>query len=155
MLELYKPKKEELYYRRALLGDEATMAYNAKWGGTIAFSRQNWDSWYERWLLADEKERYYRYLYSWKEQSYVGEVCYRYDALYGEYIVSIIVEAKHRGKGYGGTGLRLLIEAARQNGIEKLCDDIAIGNPSVKLFLREGFREVWRNEDCVMMERAL
>ena len=155
MLKLCKPEAEDLSYRSALLMDEATMAYNEKWGGTIDFSRQKWDAWYEKWLLSDEKERYYRYLYSQELQTFVGEVAYRFDETYGVHIASIIVEANYRGKGFGRAGLRLLMEAAKENGITKLCDDIAADNPSVALFLQEGFREVWRNEDCVMVEKIL
>ena len=85
----------------------------------------------------------------------MGEASYRYDEGYGEYIVNIIIEHKHRGKGYGREGLRLLMDAAKANGVEKLCDDIAADNPSIALFKEMGFSEEWRNDDAAMMAKTL
>ena len=71
------------------------------------------------------------------------------------YSVLLIIEHKHRGKGYGREGLRLLMDAAKANGVEKLCDDIAADNPSIALFKEMGFSEEWRNDDAVMMAKTL
>ena len=155
MITLHKPELKDLEYRQLLLADKDTMLYNQKWGGTIDFPKENWEAWYKRWVSSDDSERYYRYFYSEDTQSFVGEVSYHYDTQYQAYIVSIIVEAKYRGAGYGKEGLLLLIEAAKANGIAKLNDDIAIDNPSVSLFLNVGFTEAWRNEDCIMVELVL
>ena len=65
------------------------------------------------------------------------------------------VKEEHRGKGYGREGLRLLMDAAKANGVEKLCDDIAADNPSIALFKEMGFSEEWRNDDAVMMAKTL
>lgn len=100
-------------------------------------------------------KQFYRYIYSEEENYFVGEASYRYDEGYGEYIVNIIIEHKHRGKGYGREGLRLLMDAAKANGVEKLCDDIAADNPSIALFKKMGFSEEWRNDDAVMMAKTL
>ena len=88
------------------------------------------------------------------EGCFVGEIAYRYDSGFQAYIVNLLVEAKHRGKGYGRQGLRLLLETAEANGITRLCDTIAADNPAVALFLDSGFTEVWRNDDCIMVEYA-
>ena len=154
MLRLYKPAFEELGYRRSLLSDPATMSYNEKWGGTVDFPKEKWEAWYGQWLLADKRERWYRYLYSENEGCFVGEIAYRYDSGFQAYIVNLLVVAKHRGKGYGRQGLRLLLETAEANGITRLCDTIAADNPAVALFLDSGFTEVWRNDDCIMVEYA-
>ena len=71
MLRLYKPAFEELGYRRSLLSDPATMSYNEKWGGTVDFPKEKWEAWYGQWLLADKRERWYRYLYSENEGCFV------------------------------------------------------------------------------------
>jgi len=155
MLTLYRPSLEELSFRAALIGDEATMAYNAKWGGTVPFPREAWAPWYEKWLNAPASLRFYRYLYDADRRLFVGEAAWRYDEACHAHIVSIIVEARHRGKGYGTLALRLLCEAAKERGIEKLADDIAADNSSLSLFLREGFRELWRNEHTVFVEKTL
>ena len=155
MLRLYKPEPEDLDYRRSLLSDRETMAYNEQWGGAIDFPEEKWETWYKRWVLSDEEQRYYRYLYSEDTGSFVGEAAYHFDADYQAHIISIIIEAAHRGKGYGKEGLLLLIDAAKKNGITRLCDNIAIGNPSVSLFLSAGFTEAWRNDHCIMVELVL
>lgn len=155
MLKLIKPEIGQLEYRQKLIADSDTMAYNAKWGGTIDFPPEKWEKWYERCLNDANGKQFYRYVYSEKENCFVGEASYRYDEGYGEYIVNIIIEHKHRGKGYGREGLRLLMDAAKANGVEKLCDDIAADNPSVALFKEMGFSEEWRNDDAVMMAKTL
>ena len=55
----------------------------------------------------------------------------------------------------GRQGLALLCEAARDQGVVRLCDNIALDNPSVSLFLSMGFRERLRNEEYVLVERTL
>lgn len=52
-------------------------------------------------------------------------------------------------------GLNLLCDAAKNNGLKALCDNIAIDNPSVKMFLNNGFREVWRNKEIIMVKKDL
>lgn len=155
MLKLIKPEIGQLEYRQKLIADGDTMAYNAKWGGTIDFPPEKWEKWYERCLNDANGKQFYRYVYSEEENCFVGEASYRYDEGYGEYIVNIIIEYKHRGKGYGREGLRLLMDAAKANGVAKLCDDIAADNPSIALFKEMGFSEEWRNDDAVMMAKTL
>ncbi len=86
---------------------------------------------------------------------FIREAAYHYDENYQACIVSLIVEAQYRGVGYGKKGLKLLIEAAKANGITRLCDNIAIDNPSVTLFLNTGFTEAWRNESFITVELVL
>ena len=45
MLSLYLPELKDLWFRQKLLADEATMAYNRAWGGTIPFPEENWAPW--------------------------------------------------------------------------------------------------------------
>lgn len=42
MVEVYKPKVEDLWFREKLLSDGETMSYNAAWGGTIPFPEERW-----------------------------------------------------------------------------------------------------------------
>lgn len=46
MIQLYRPALQELSFRKTLLADPATMAYNAAWGGTIDFPEDRWETWY-------------------------------------------------------------------------------------------------------------
>ena len=155
LLSLYKPELEELRFRQKLLADPDTMSYNRKWGGTIDFPREKWKDWYQRWVGADEKKRFYRYLVNTSEKMFVGEAAYHYDESRDIFLCDIIVYAGYRGNGYGTEGLRLLCEAAKGNGVAVLYDDIAADNPAVKLFLDNGFTVEQRTEDIVTVKKIL
>ena len=90
ILKLVKPKYEELIFRQELLADKATMSYNAKWGGTIDFSIDCWQDWYEKWIL-NPNEKFYRYLYSDEQDAFVGEVSYHFDNEYQCTVCDIII----------------------------------------------------------------
>lgn len=155
MLKTAVPKIEEMSFRQQLLADEETMPYNARWGGTIAFPKERWSPWFEKWVSNPSRERFYRYLYAEEEQQYVGEISYHFDPETGEFLADVIVKAEYRGKGYGGAGLNLLCESAKGNGLGTLCDNIALENPSVRLFLKMGFVEKYRTRDFIMVEKKL
>ncbi|MDD4366103.1 MAG: hypothetical protein PHV38_00330 [Eubacteriales bacterium] len=44
MLTLVKPAFNDLWFREKLMADEETMSYNARWGGTIPFPVDAWES---------------------------------------------------------------------------------------------------------------
>ena len=62
MLEVIRPELYEMSFREYLMADEMTMSYNAKWGGTIPFPREEWEDWYDTWIRKPDNKRYYRYL---------------------------------------------------------------------------------------------
>lgn len=154
MLELVKPKYEELAFRQELLADEETMSYNAKWGGTIDFSLNRWGDWYKEWVLSPDR-KFYRYLYSVVYNAFVGEIAYHFDNEYQCYICDVIVKNHYRRKGFGKIGLMLLLDAAKEQGISVIYDNIAADNKAVRLFEQWGFKEIWKNEDFIMLERNL
>lgn len=154
-LVLYRPRLEELDFRRALLADPDTMAYNHAYGGTVAFPRERWGGWYARWLEDETGGRFYRYLRLEGTGEPVGEAAYHYDGGFGGYVCDVLVSARHRGRGFDRQGLELLCAAARGNGVTRLVDNIAIDNPSVELFRKCGFRERLRTEEYILMERDL
>ena len=78
MLTLVKPNIDDLWFREKLMADEDTMSYNAKWGGTIPFPKEEWESWYDAWVKNPDNRRYYRYLMN-SDNEYVGEIAYHYD----------------------------------------------------------------------------
>lgn len=155
MLRLYKPTLEDLWFRQELLSDPDTMSYNNAWGGVISFPRDKWQNWYNDWLAEKASNRFYRCLFDTAKNQFVGEVAYYFDGLRKIYICDIIVHAKYRGNGYGTEGLLLLCEAAKENGIVILYDDIAADNPSVQLFLHNGFTVDFQTEDIVMVKKVL
>ena len=155
-LELYRPAVRDLWFRRDLLADEATMSYNRAWGGTVDFPEDLWGRWHDAWVAReDEGRRYYRYLRDLDAGEFVGEVAYRWDPDYDSFITDVLVHARFRGSGYGGAGLELLCDAARERGIAILRDNVALDNPAIGLFLRHGFVEEWRSDEFVMLTRDL
>lgn len=152
MVDLYTPQYEDLWFRKMLMSDEATMSYNHAYGGTIDFPESIWMDWYERWVQNTDGKRFYRYLRN-GNQKFVGEIAYYYDGK--RYITSVIAYSRYRGKGYGREGLRLLCEEAKKRGIEELYDDIAIDNPAITLFLQMGFVEEYRTEEIVMLKKKV
>ncbi len=151
IVTLHRPALEELAFRQALLGDPDTMAFNHAYGGTIAFPRERWADWYGRWVEDASGERFYRYLYDAEADVFAGEVSYHLDEELGGYVCDVIVPAGLRGRGYGRQGLALLCQAAKDNGVPRLLDNI--DNPSAALFLKSGFREIGRNEEYVLVAK--
>lgn len=136
-LHLVRPKLEDLTFRQTLLADTRTMAFNVKWGGTVAFPKEKWESWYQKWLGSQDNHYFYRYLYSPQDDAFVGEVAYhRHEE---KYILSVIIKADYRNRGFGKIGLQLLCQAAKNHGLDVVYDNIAKDNPSLRLFLNEGF----------------
>lgn len=155
MIHAYKPALAELWFREQLLADEATMSYNRAWGGTIAFPPERWERWYAAWMQAPVSQRYYRYLYDTELQTFVGEIAYHYDAQQQFHLCDVLISAAYRHHGFGTQGLRLLCQAAKENNIPALYDDIAADNPSYQLFLKNGFELVSQNEFIVLVRQIL
>lgn len=153
MIELVIPTLEDLWFRKKLLADEETMSYNHAWGGTISFPEEKWQNWYDRWVMNHENKRYYRYLKD--ENGFVGEIAYHYDPEYDGYVADVIIFSQYRGRGYGVQGLKLLCNAAKENGIRVLYDDIAIDNTAISLFKKQGFYEVSRTEEKIILKKDL
>ncbi len=153
MLEFYLPEYKDLWFRRRLLQDEQTMSYNHAWGGTIDFSEERWTAWYERWVAAPEGKRFYRYLRCSANGEFIGEAAYHFEE--DRCLTDILIYAPYRRKGFGREALRLLCDAAKEQGVAALWDDIAADNPALSLFLQEGFAEVGRTETCVTVKKNL
>lgn len=155
MLELIKPKLEELYFKQELLRDETTMSFNNINGGTIDFPKERWSIWYQKWIESENPKYFYRYLYSKELNAYVGEVAYHYEEETNRYLCDVIIHAKYRNKGFGKEGLNLLCKCAKGNGIGVLYDDILLDNPSVHLFLKSGFVEEKITDEVVIVKKDL
>jgi len=153
MLEMYEPRIEDLWFKEKMMGDEQTMSYNHAYGGTIPFPKERWTAWYDKWIRNHDGKRFYRYLR--ENETFVGEAAYHLDEERHFYIADVIVYAPYRGKGYGRQGLLLLCETAKKHGINALCDDIAIDNSSVALFLQCGFSEVQRTREYILVKKEL
>ena len=154
MLTIYQPRYKDLWFRQMMLADEETMSYNHAWGGTIPWPKAEWGDWYDRWVANPKDGRLYRYVKN-SSGDFVGEIAYHYDEDRNIHICDVIVLAKYRGRGYGSAGINLLCQAAKENGVAVLYDDIAADNPSWKLFLKNGFEIDWQNDEVVMVKKVL
>lgn len=140
---LKTPLLKDLQYRQDLLSDPDTMGYNSGYElgldnynyetGCIDFDKSRWNDWYERKVNCPRA--YYSYVYS--DEIPVGEV---FCSESGE--VSIIVESKHRSKGYAKQALDLLIPILFENFEYKtLSDNIPeYRKGAVALFKSYGFK---------------
>ncbi len=155
MIILYRPEPEDLWFRERFMSDPETMSYNQAWGGTIPFPRSGWDEWYDHWVIRHENKRFYRYLRDTVTGAFVGEIAYHFDEEQDIWLADVIVAAEFRGKGYGRAGLDLLCQAARENGIRVLWDNIALDNPAVSIFLWAGFTEEYRTDEFIMLKKTL
>ena len=152
MISIYKPGRDDLWFREKMLSDRETMSYNHSWGGAIPFPKEDWDAWYDCWIADHKNKRYYRYLRDGDE--FVGEIAYHFDED-GRCLANVIIFAPYRGKGYGGAALDMLCEAAKENGAAEIYDDIAADNPAISMFLKHGFAEEYRTDEIIMLKKVL
>lgn len=153
MIELYRPKIEDLWFRENLMNDKDTMSFNNAWGGTIPFPQEKWENWYNKWLNNSRNKQYYRYVT--ENDIFLGEIAYYFDEVRKVYMTNVIIHASYRGKGYGKKALLLLCENAKNNGIPEIFDDIAIDNPAIHLFISCGFEEIDRTDKYIMLRKKL
>lgn len=151
-LKLHVPGLRDMAYRQSLLAQPETMAYNAGQlidapgydaaTGCIDFPMADWRYWRDVWLYW-EPARYSAYLREETTGQFVGEVCYFYDMEADAHGAGIIIEAAHRGKGYGTEGLRLLAARAFEHPeVDCLFVDLPLNREAaVRMYLTAGFRE--------------
>ena len=133
MLKIHVPEYKELRFRQEMMADEDTMSYNRAWGGTIPFPEEDWEDWYDYWIVNHENKRYYRYVRD-AEGRFVGEIAYHYDSGEQKYITDVIIH---------------------ENGVTELYDNIAVDNPAIGMFIRHGFSEDYRTEDAIFLKKTL
>jgi diamine N-acetyltransferase len=152
MLKLCIPTPDELWLKKMMLEDAATMSYNHAYGGTIDFPESRWEEWYAKWVSCSDGSKYYRYLID--GDIFVGEAAYHLED--GRYLADILIYAPQRGKGYGREALSLLIEKAAENGIEELFDSIAADNAAaISLFSFLGFETVKKDSETVLVRKRI
>ena len=154
MVSVYIPKIEDLWFKELMLSDPDTMSYNHAWGGCIPFPKEEWQEWYDYWIINHENKRFYCYLKN-EEDKFVGEIAYHYNEKEKKYLLDVIIHDKYRHKGYGSEGLKLLCTIARENGIEEVYDNIAIDSPAISLFIKQGFYEVYRTDELIYLKKNL
>jgi len=149
MISLYKPTIDELWFKQKMLQDEKTMSFNHDYGGTIIFEETKWPQWYDKWF--SNPDYFYRYLQC--DDQFIGEVAYHKED--GRYLIDILIYYPERFKGYGQEGLMLLLQEAKTNKIDEVYDEIAIDNPSIKMFINNGFEVIDHSVKTVIIRKAL
>ena len=151
-LELYVPKREDLWFQEKLLSDPATMSYNAPWfppDGCILFPESDWDEWMRDWI-GNEPECFYAYLRRKEDGAFVGDVNFHRSGDGDWWDMGIVLYAPYRGKGYAAQGLRLLLDRAfRVDAIPCLHNDFETGRTAAyRAHRAAGFRCAGIDDGC-------
>ena len=146
MAQLLKPERNELIYRRKLLGSRNTMAFA---GGTVPFPKEEWQTFYDTWVDTDPKDSFYGFVYCGGCMDFVGSARYAKNAETGEYESFILIHASHRNSGYGRWAVKLLKEKARENGIDALHAHVRRSWNCSGFLEKTGFTETGSDEDTI------
>lgn len=149
------PSPNELEYRRYLIADSATMEYNIGYGnhgkGCYSQSAEQVQKWYENWN--NGSGNYYAYIIRQEDNVPIGEVDIHWSGCCNKHIVGIVLEAKHRGKGYAEEALTLLCQVAFQDlQLDKIYDDFPPAREAAeKVFAKIGF--IREDENFVVLTK--
>lgn len=128
-ISLYIPELKDYWYEKKLLSDPSTMSYNAYYN--VSYSGYHYDTgcidfpeskWTETYNERKSKNKYFAYIKDADINEFVGYVNYQYNENTNRYECGILIESKHRGKGYSKKALTLLCQQARKNNIKELYD---------------------------------
>lgn len=149
-IKLHTPTLEELSYRQDLLKQEDTMSHHKNREiasryyypktGCIDFPREKWGSWYKDYTECKEN-LYYAFVEN-QNGDFIGEVSFYKSSDDSIYDMDVLIEAKHRQKGYGQKALhQVLLKAfgkfkVNEIFIETFNDNLA----AIKLLEIAGFR---------------
>ena len=155
-LSLHTPEYRELWYRQKLLSDADTMSYNAGYNlgfdgydnntGCIDFPESEWEDWYN--YFCKSKDRFYAYIVA--DGEFIGEVNLHKASGNSAYNMGIVIEAKHRGKGYAVPALKLILKQAFViMGVEAVVNDFEESRSdyaAVRTHKSCGFEEVEKKD---------
>ncbi len=87
---------------------------------------------------------FYAYLALIKSNEFIGDVCFHYEKSSDSHCIGIVIEAKHRGKGYCSKGLiRLAEKSFIDLNVYKLRNEIPIERKSaIAGHKKAGFKEI-------------
>ena len=161
-ISLHVPTYVELWYRQKLLADPATMSYNRGYDldfsgydratGCISFPETAWRTWYNQWI-SREPQRFYAYVMR-SDGLFLGEVDLHRSEDEPWYEMGVVLEAAHRGRGYGRPALELLLHHAfsvlKADAVRNSFE--VERTAALKLHLAAGFREIGREDGIVWLE---
>ena len=155
-LQLYIPRPEDGWFYVRMLSDPETMAYNAPWfppDGCIPEPESEWPEMQRSWI-GKEPDRFYAFLQRISDGAFVGDVNYHESPEQDRRDIGIVIYAPERGKGYGGQGLKLLLDRAfRTDGISRLYNDFETTRAAAyRIHKAAGFRETGTADGIVRLE---
>ena len=162
-LILHVPSFEELKYRQLILSQKDTMSYNKGYNlgienynnetGCIDFSKKYWSEWYSKWI-SERVNRYYAYILNSKTGEFVGDVCFYYDIQNDLHLIGIVIESKHRCRGYCTKGLlKLAATAFNDFDVRVLRNVIPLDRKSaIKGHKSAGFKEVDIDSNLITLD---
>lgn len=119
-IKLHTPTLEELSFRQDLLKQEDTMSHHKNRDiasryyypetGCIDFPREKWAAWYKDYTECKEN-LYYSFIQN-EDGVFIGEVSFYKSSDGSIYDMNILIEAKHRQKGYGQEALYQVLSKA-------------------------------------------
>ncbi len=148
MISLYVPSANEYDYEARLMRDPMTMSYNA--GYDLNFEGYHYvtgcidlkeEDYLKRYNKRIKEKRFFAYVRN--ENENVGYVEYHYDHDAKAYHCDVVIEDKHRHRGFGKEALQCMIEEARRNHVVGLYDEFEeCRKDAYKMFLNCGFKVV-------------
>ena len=147
MPELIKPERSELSFRRKMLENLHTMSWL---GHTISFPKEKWDCFYQKTVMADPEERFYRLIYCPGCNDFVGSIAYMLNRETGRYEMELLIDASRRLCGYGRWALGALKSAAKKQGISSLWVRIAKTNTAFEFLEKYGFVRAEEDESSYL-----
>jgi len=162
MIDLYIPKREDLWFYQKMMSDPETMSYNAGWDvdfygyhrdtGCIDYPDEVLDDWYQQWV-GMEPDRFYAYIRRTTDNAWIGDVNFHYSPEKDWWDMGIVIYAPYRGKGYAVPALKLLLDHAfRGCGIPLLHNDFEISRGAAWAIHRKlGFREVGKEDGLLQL----
>jgi len=148
---LKRPTLDELKYTEKLLACPKTMEFNNKWGGTVAFPKDKWESFFDRYCKGNY---YYEYFHIYNlDNVFIGEVSTRFDNKYNSFILNIKIKYEFRGNNHASDALEVFFDYLfKEKGIDFIQDNVAIENTgAIKLLLNIGFKEVDKTSEIVLL----
>ena len=147
-LKLVVPNKEDLWFKKEMKEDPATMDYNAGYDlnfagynridGTIQTDLSELKNvWAKKWI-GNEPINYYYYIKN--DNTFIGEIYAKFDKEKNFYEIGIAIKGVHRGKEYATPAIKLLCEKLKMNGVKKLYHKLPASRKSaIKADINNGF----------------
>ena len=147
-LKLVVPNKEDLWFKKEMKEDPATMDYNAGYDlnfagynridGTIQTDLSELKNvWAKKWI-GNKPINYYYYIKN--DNTFIGEIYAKFDKEKNFYEIGIVIKGEHRGKEYATPAIKLLCEKLKMNGVKKLYHKLPASRKSaIKADINNGF----------------